>query len=80
MFRYIGSFSREFDIGGGRRRELWFVFFSSLLNILFLVSFYSNYGFLPYYGLWMWHHPHERLRAILGLEAWKLTGTMSKLL
>ena len=25
--------------------------FSSLLNILFLVFFYSNYGFLPYYGL-----------------------------
>ena len=25
--------------------------FSSLLNILFLVSFDSNYGFLPYYGL-----------------------------
>ena len=25
--------------------------FSSLLNILLLISFDSNYGFLPYYGL-----------------------------
>ena len=67
MFRYIGFFSREFDIGGGRRRELWFVFFSYLLNILFLVSFYSNYGFLSYYGPWeaknpTWGLKHENLR------------------
>ena len=52
-FRDLEYFFGEFDIESKRRRELWFVFFSSLLNILFLVSFDSNYGFLPYYGFWM---------------------------
>ena len=60
-------------------------FFYSLLNVLFLVYFDWNYGFLLYYVLWKWHHSYERLKANLGLEAWKprarkLIGTLGKLL
>ena len=49
-FRYLGFFFGKFDIEGGRRRELWFVFFF-FIKYTVLVSFDSNYGFLPYYGL-----------------------------
>ena len=43
----LGFFSGVFNIEGERRRELWFVFFFSLLNILFLVLFIQIMDFYP---------------------------------
>ena len=51
MFSHLGPSSGEFDIFVGKKMRTLVCFFSSLLNILFLISFYSNYEFVPYYRL-----------------------------
>ena len=51
-FRNLGSFSREFDIKCGRRRELWFVFFSFFIKYI-VFSFYLFIQIMDFFYLIM---------------------------